>query len=94
MPPPVDVGGVRRLLSMVQYLNKFLPSRSDMTKPLQDPTTKEALWVWEHQQQEDLEALKQAVANTPVLRYYSLSEEVALQCDVACAQHSCKEVSH
>ena len=83
MPPPVDIGGVRRLLGMVQYLNKFLPSLSDMTKPLRDLTTKEAAWVWDHPQQKALEALKQAVANTPVLRYYSLREEVTLQCDAS-----------
>ena len=43
-----------------------------MTKPLRDLTTKEAVWLWEHLKQETLEALKQAVASTPVLQYYNL----------------------
>ena len=34
-------------------------------------------------QQDALEALKRAVADTPVLRYYNLEEEVTLQCDAS-----------
>lgn len=34
MPAPTDKAGVQRLLGMVQYLSKFLPNLSDMTKPL------------------------------------------------------------
>ena len=33
MPPPPDVAAVRRLLGLVQYLSKFLPHLSDITKP-------------------------------------------------------------
>ena len=83
MPPPADVAGVRRFLGMLQYLSKFLPSLSDMTKPLRDLTGKDAAWIWDHPQQEALDALKQAAAKTPVLRYYSLCEEVTLQCDAS-----------
>ena len=83
MPPPTDVAGVRRLLGMVQYVSKFLPHLSEMTNPLRDLTQKETEWVWDLPQQAALDALKQAVANTPVLRYYSLQEEVTLQCDAS-----------
>ena len=34
MPTPTDVAGVRRLLGFAQYLSKFLPHLSDVTKPL------------------------------------------------------------
>ena len=83
MPPPMDVAGVQRFLGMMQYLSKFLPRLSDMTKPLRDLTQKETEWVWEQPQQEALDALKQAVASTPVLRYYALQDEVTLQCDAS-----------
>ena len=78
MPPPIDVAGVQRFLGMVQYLSKFLPSLSDMTKPLQELTQKETEWVWDQPQQGAQDALKQAVASTPVLRYYSLEDEITL----------------
>ena len=38
MPAPTDKAGVQRLLGMVQYLSKFLPNLSDMTKPLRELT--------------------------------------------------------
>lgn len=33
MPAPTDKAGVQRLLGLAQYLSKFLPNLSDMTKP-------------------------------------------------------------
>ena len=83
MPPPKDVAGVQRLLGMIQYLSKFLPHLSDLTKPLRDLTQRETEWVWDQPQQEALQALKEAVASTPILRYYNLHEEVTLQCDAS-----------
>ena len=83
MPPPTDVAAVQRLLGLAQYLSKFLPHLSDMTKPLRDLTLQDTAWVWDHPQQEALEALKKAASSTPVLRYYNLKEKVTLQCDAS-----------
>jgi hypothetical protein len=35
---------------MAQYLGKFLPHLSDLTKPLRELTQKESVWVWDHPQ--------------------------------------------
>ena len=83
MPAPTDVAGVHRFLGMVQYLSKFLPHLSDMTKPLRDLLQKETEWCWEENQEMALRKIKDAVCTTPVLRYYSLDEEVTLQCDAS-----------
>ena len=83
MPPPPDVAAVRRLLGLVQYLSKFLPHLSDITKPLRESTQKDTAWVWDHAQQTALDTLKKAVTSTPVLRYYNLADEVTLQCDAS-----------
>ena len=83
MPPPTDVAGVQRLLGMAQYLNKFLPHLSDLTKPFRELTHQDSLWTWDQPQKAAFEKLKEAVSNTPVLRYYNLSEEVTLQCDAS-----------
>ena len=83
MPQPTDVAGVQRLLGMVQYLAKFLPHLSDMTKPLRDLTQRDVEWVWDQPQKEAFQKLKKALANTPVLRYYNLSDEATLQCDAS-----------
>ena len=38
MPQPEDVAAVQRLLGLAQYLSKFLPHLSDITKPLRELT--------------------------------------------------------
>ena len=83
MPAPTDKTGVQRLLGMVQYLSKFLPNLSDMTKPLRELTQQDVEWCWEDAQITALSQLKEAVTCTPVLRYYNLSDEVTLQCDAS-----------
>ena len=81
MSPPHDV--VRRLLGLNQYLSKFLPHLSDITKPLRELTKKEVVWAWDPAQQQAFENLKKAVSSTPVLHYYNLDEDVTLQCDAS-----------
>ena len=83
MPPPTDKAGVQRLLGLVQYLSKFLPNLSDMTKPLRDLTQQDTEWCWDDAQRTALSKLKEAVTHTPVLSYYNLSDEVTLQCDAS-----------
>jgi len=50
MPAPRDKAGVQRLLGMVQYLSKFLPNLSDMTKPLRELAQQDVEWCWEDAQ--------------------------------------------
>ena len=40
-------------------------------------------WIWDSAQQTAFEKLQEAMTRTPVLRYYSLDEEVTLQCDAS-----------
>ena len=83
MPVPTDKAAVQRLLGLAQYLAKFLPHLSDITKPLRDLTQRDVDWVWGSIHQAAFEKLKEAVTKTPVLRYYNLKEEVTLQCDAS-----------
>ena len=83
MPPPTDKQSVQRLLGLAQYLAKFLPHLSEVTKPLRNLTQSKTLWVWEEAQQTAFKKLKEMVTCTPVLRYYNLKEEVTLQCDAS-----------
>ena len=85
MPPPSEVAAVQCLLGLAhdQYLSKFLPHLSDITKPLRELTQKDVVWTWDPPQQQALERLKKAVSSAPVLRYYNLEEEVTLQYDAS-----------
>ena len=83
MPRPTDVTGVQRLLGMSQYLAKFLPRLSDLTKPLRELTHKEVEWMWDQPQERAFKQLQEAITSTPVLRYYNLAEDVTIQCDAS-----------
>ena len=83
MPPPKNVAAVQRLLSLTQYLSKFLSYPSDITKPLRESSQKDSEWIWDYAQQDTLDTLKKAVAITPMLRYYNIREEATLQCDAS-----------
>ena len=83
MPAPTDKTGIQRLLGMIQYLSKFLPHLSDMTKPLRDLTQQDVEWCWGDGQDSALKQIKEAVTRTPVLQYNNLEDEVTLQCDAS-----------
>ena len=67
MPPPTDKLGVQRLLGLAQYLAKFLPHLSDVTKPLRDLTKSYVVFAWNDAQQTAFKKLKEMVMRTPVL---------------------------
>ena len=83
MPQPTDEAGVKRFLGMVQYLAKFLPGLSEMTQPLRLLTSKGNNFCWNSSQASAFKAIKLAVSQAPVLRYYCLSDEVTVQCDAS-----------
>ena len=66
MPRPTNVATIQRLLGLSQYLSNFLPHLSDLTNPLRKLTQKDTKWIWDYAQERALDALKEAVTNTPV----------------------------
>ena len=83
MPRPTDVKSLLRFNGTVQYLAKFLPGLSDMAHPLRQLTRKDAEWVWSETQEKAWSDIKTAISQAPVLRFYSLQDEVTLQCDAS-----------
>ena len=83
MPAPVDTAGVRRLLGMIQYLDTFMPNLSQLTSPLRKPTHLDVEWSWGEEQEKAFERIKQVAASAPLLKYYSVDDDVTIQCDAS-----------
>jgi len=83
MPRPKDVKSLLRFNGTVQYLAKFLPRLSEMSHPLCQLTVKNTEWIWSDFQEKAWNDIKTAITKVPVLRYYSLNNEVTLQCDAS-----------
>ena len=83
MSEPKDVAAVQRFLGMVTYLAKFLPNLSDVAKPLRDLTLDNAVFHWDSEQSKAWTSIKEMVGQTPILRFYSIHDEVTVQCDAS-----------
>ena len=83
MPRPDDKRAVQRLLGCVNYLSRFMPTISEVSEPLRKLTEKNALFVWESQQEEAFQTIKNMISSTPVLKYYDVANETTIQCDAS-----------
>jgi len=81
MPQPTNVQDVQRLLGVVTYLAKFLPSLSTVAEPLRRLTDKDAVFDWLPQHQTAFTKLKTMMTETPVLQYYDVNKPVTIECD-------------
>ena len=83
MQRPTDARSLLRFNGTVQYLAKFLLRLSDLSLPLRQLTHKNAEWVWSEAQEKAWNDIKAPITQAPVLRFYSLNDEVTLQCDAS-----------
>ena len=83
MPTPEDKSGVRRILGMIQYLEKFLPRLANKTNRMRLLTKKSTKWNWGKSEDEEFKELKKIVAASDTLKYYDVNKEVTIQCDAS-----------
>ena len=81
MPQPDDKKAVQCLLGCVNYLSRFMPTISEVSEPLRKLTKKNAMFMWESQQEEAFQTIKNMMSLTPVLKYYEIASEITIQCD-------------
>ena len=83
LPEPEDVTALKRFLGMVNYLSKFMPHLSEMTEPLRRLEDKDTEWQWLTQHKVAFNTVKKYLTESPVLKYYSVNDEVTIQCDAS-----------
>ena len=83
MPDPQTKDDVRRFLSMVQYLSKFLPNMSTMDAPLREILWKDVDFYWLKPQQDSFQKLKSLCTEAPVLTRFKPSIETTIQCEAS-----------
>ena len=86
MPTPKSKQDVKKLLGMVNYLQKFAPNLSEVTAPMRDLLKEENVVLWDEQLHgRSLEQVKKLISEAPVLKYFDPKEEtdLELQCDAS-----------
>ena len=68
---------------MINYLAKFAPQLSDITKPMRDLLKDDIEFIWDKPQQEALDKAKTAILSQPVLAYFDPSKPITLQVDAS-----------
>jgi transposase InsO family protein len=81
MPRPDGKKAVKRLIGMTNYLAKFCPHLSTVSEPLRRLTDESAEFVWSEQHESTFKTIKTMMATAPVLRYYSVTDEVTVEAD-------------
>ena len=84
MPTPTSKQDVKRLLGMVNYLQKFMPNLSEATAPMRDLLKETNQFHWDEQVQgRSFEQLKEILSAAPVLKFFDPTDDVELQCDAS-----------
>jgi hypothetical protein len=68
---------------MVNFYHKFIPNLADLAAPLKMLRKKSLRFKWGPEQQKSLEALKQAIAQPPVLRMADFNNRFIFQTDAS-----------
>ena len=82
VPKPANKNELQRFLGF-KYLAKFTPHLSEACEPSRRLLDKNATWTWQKEQQKACQRAQRIVTMQPVLKYYSLTEEVTLKCDAS-----------
>lgn len=81
LEPPVDKTGVRRIIGMVNYLTKFVPSLSEHLDGLRRLTEKHTEFIWTENENDCFKKLKSAISTNPCLKYFDVSKPVMISVD-------------
>ena len=81
MPSPTSKQDVKRLLGMVNYLQRFAPKLSEITAPLRDLLKEQICFQWDAVHEQSLAAIKKVISEAPVLQFFDPLDSVEIQCD-------------
>ena len=70
MPEPADKDGVIRLIGMLNYLSPFIPNKATIISPLCALLKDGTPWLWTHEHKAAMQAIKEILAEQPLLRLY------------------------
>ena len=80
---PENVAELRRCLGMINYLGRFLPSLSQIIKPMTELLKENTAWSWGPQQETAFKQVKEMVTRAPTLGYYQPECETIVSADAS-----------
>ena len=81
LQPPTNVKGCKSFCRVVNYLSIFCTHLQKLLKPIYDLTKKGRLFVWQEEQQQAFDIIKERMINPPVLYLPKPGGRFILNCD-------------
>ncbi|GFN90308.1 Pol polyprotein [Plakobranchus ocellatus] len=81
MPEPRDTTELRRYLGVVNYLCRYMPHLSTVSKPLNLLLMKDVAWTWGPEQTESFNKIREMLTIAPLLAYFDLSRPTVVEAD-------------
>ena len=83
MPSPEDKAGLQRLLGLIKYLAQYISGEATLTVPLRQLLRRDRVWLWQHEHDAATKRLKEALTNTPVLKFFDPRKQLVIQADAS-----------
>ncbi|GFN96598.1 Pol polyprotein [Plakobranchus ocellatus] len=79
MPERRDTTELRRYLGMVNYLCRYMPHLSTVSKPLNLLLMKDMAWTWGPEQTESFKKIREMLTTAPLLAYFDPSRPTVVE---------------
>ena len=79
--PPTNVKGCKSFCGVVNYLSIFCRHLQKLLKPIYDLTKKGRPFIWQEEQQQAFDTIKERMINTPILYLPKPGGRFILYCD-------------
>ena len=83
MRPPTNITELRRLMGMINQLNKFSPHVAQLSQPLRQLLKSNTVWLWTAQHDEALNKLKEEICSHRVLAHYNVQAKTKISADAS-----------
>ena len=83
MKPPTNISELRRLMGMINQLNKFSPHIAHLSQPLRELLKSKTMWLWTAQHDEALNKLKDEICSHRVLAHYDVNAKTKISADAS-----------
>jgi transposase InsO family protein len=83
MPTPKNAKELLRFISTASYYMKFVPSFSDIVRPLRNLLGPDAVWAWTPACQQTFDQLKCMIAEPPVLAHFDVDAITVVSADAS-----------
>lgn len=82
-PQPQNAKAIKQFLGLAGYYRRFIPNFSKTAKPLTDLLKKDAPFVWEKQQSEAFDLLRNSLCSQPLLQYPDFTQPFIVTTDAS-----------